>query len=61
MPIHLVTNVTEHYRDGSIYEGEKENGLRHGNGKFSYADGGVYDGDWKFGAMDGYGNLYYPN
>jgi hypothetical protein len=53
--------VEEEYQDGSIYYGEKLNGLRHGFGRFSYADGGVYEGDWKFGTMDGHGKLYYPS
>jgi hypothetical protein len=53
--------VTEHYKDGSLYVGEKENGLRHGYGKFSYADGGIYEGSWKYGAMEGEGKLYYPD
>ena len=51
----------EIYSDSSIYEGEKKNGLRHGNGCFHYADGGMYKGEWKNGCMDGYGVLYYSN
>ena len=53
--------VEEEYQDGSIYYGEKENGLRHGYGRFSYNDGGIYEGEWKYGTMDGYGKLYYPS
>ena len=53
--------VEEEYQDGSIYYGEKLNGLRHGFGRFSYADGGVYEGEWKYGTMDGPGKLYYPS
>ena len=53
--------VEEEYQDGSIYYGEKLNGLRHGYGKFSYADGGVYEGEWQFGTMEGYGKLFYPS
>ena len=51
--------VTEHYADGSIYEGEKNGSYRHGKGRFYYSDGGLYDGDWRTGSMDGYGTLYY--
>ena len=56
-----VEKVEEEYQDGSVYYGEKENGLRHGFGKFSYSDGGVYEGEWKYGTMDGHGKLYYPS
>ena len=45
--------------DGSVYEGEKLNGFRHGKGKFYYSDGGMYDGEWKAGSMDGFGTLFY--
>jgi serine/threonine protein kinase len=55
----LSEKVTEHYMDGSIYEGEKYQGLRHGKGKFYYSDGGMYDGDWRSGSMDGVGTLFY--
>ena len=53
--------VRERYSDGSIYEGQKLNGLRNGKGKFFYADGGIYDGLWKSGYMNGYGVLYYAS
>jgi hypothetical protein len=36
--------VVENYQNGSKYEGEKKNGMRHGKGKFYYQDGGLYDG-----------------
>lgn len=35
-------NVIETYDDGSYYEGEKMNGVRHGRGKFFYGDGGSF-------------------
>jgi hypothetical protein len=53
--------VRETYEDGSLYEGDKCGGYRHGRGKFFYCDGGLYEGDWELGRMDGYGVLYYPN
>ena len=36
------------YSDGSIYQGNHENGMRsgHGYGVFTYADGKVYSGNW---------------
>lgn len=30
--------------DGSIYEGETENGLPHGEGKYTYPDGNTFTG-----------------
>ena len=51
--------ITEKYADGSVYEGQKQGGYRHGKGKFYYSDGGLYDGEWKAGSMDGFGTLYY--
>jgi hypothetical protein len=49
--------VQETYEDSSIYDGEKLNGLRHGNGKFYYSDGGYYEGEWKYGRMEGLGTI----
>ncbi|KAL4428911.1 hypothetical protein ABPG74_017501 [Tetrahymena malaccensis] len=54
-------NVIETYEDGSYYEGEKMNGVRHGRGKFFYGDGGSFQGEWQNGHMNGYGVLYYPS
>lgn len=51
--------VSETYADGSVYEGQKRNGLRHGKGAFYYSDGGMYTGDWVEGSMDGFGRLFY--
>eukprot|EP01016_Furgasonia_blochmanni_P006354 TRINITY_DN12554_c0_g1_i1.p2 TRINITY_DN12554_c0_g1~~TRINITY_DN12554_c0_g1_i1.p2 ORF type:complete len:147 (-),score=23.02 TRINITY_DN12554_c0_g1_i1:59-499(-) len=51
----------ENYADGSIYEGGMLNGLRHGQGKFSYKSGGRYEGSWVHGKMEGFGTLYYAN
>lgn len=53
--------VEEHYTDGSYYNGEKLNGLRHGKGNFYYNDGGFYKGQWRFGKMNGFGTLFYPS
>ena len=33
-----------HYDDGSIYDGEFLNGMRHGKGKVIYPDGTSYEG-----------------
>lgn len=32
------------YKNGDIYEGEFEFGLKHGNGKYDWEDGDYYDG-----------------
>lgn len=53
--------IEETYEDGSVYNGEKLKGKRHGHGKFSYADGGYYEGSWFEGFMEGYGKLFYPS
>ncbi len=53
--------MQETYEDSSIYDGEKLNGLRHGNGKFYYSDGGYYEGEWKYGRMEGLGKVYTSN
>lgn len=39
--------VVENYQNNSKYEGEKQDGMRHGRGKFYYQDGGLFDGEWK--------------
>lgn len=57
----MYEKLQETYEDGSVYDGEKVNGLRHGIGKFFYADGGYYEGDWRYGRMEGLGTLYYPS
>ncbi|CAD8063264.1 unnamed protein product [Paramecium sonneborni] len=54
--------VIEVYGNGSKYEGEKLNGLRHGNGTFFYQDnGGVYEGQWFENKMHGMGTLFYAS
>jgi len=54
-----INTIRETYADGSVYEGEKQAGLRHGKGKFYYSDGGMYDGEWFAGSIEGYGTLFY--
>ena len=44
------------YSDGSIYEGEFENGVRSGRGAFTNkGDGSKYRGEWKGDKKNGYG------
>ena len=42
---------------GDVYEGETQNGKRHGKGKYTWADGDFYEGDWKDGKRCGHGKL----
>jgi uncharacterized membrane protein YgcG len=42
---------------GDVYQGEFENGLRHGKGTYTYANGDAYTGDWSKGKMHGHGAL----
>ena len=45
------------FDDGSVYDGEIENGKRHGTGKFTDMNWNVYEGDWKEDKWDGKGKL----
>jgi hypothetical protein len=43
-----------------IYEGEVQDGLRHGYGMLSFTDSPVvYEGQWQHGRRHGSGTLYY--
>lgn len=37
------------------YEGEWQDGRRHGQGRLSFKDGGFYEGEFKMGEIDGFG------
>ena len=45
------------YADGSSYDGEYEQGFRHGRGCLEKPDGTLYDGEWKHGHFHGRGKL----
>lgn len=50
------------YRDGGWYEGNWENGKRHGFGQEFYPDETLrYEGQWKNGKRNGWGKSYYTN
>ena len=34
------------YTNGAMYEGQYQNGTRHGRGVYILPDGGIFDGDW---------------
>lgn len=46
-----------YYSDGSVYEGDTQDFMRHGNGRLTYADGSVYRGGFKNDRFDGQGEL----
>eukprot|EP00347_Sterkiella_histriomuscorum_P016638 403352421 len=44
------------YEDGTIYQGQRENGRRHGKGKLTLSERrGIYDGEFHKGKRQGYG------
>jgi hypothetical protein len=49
------------YADGSIYEGNWENGTKHGKGVMKYKNGIVYEGMFKEGKFSGMGVMKYPS
>ena len=51
----LKENKTIKIPNEGIYEGEIENGIRHGKGKMSYKNGSSYDGEWESDNFHGQG------
>ena len=49
------------YDSGDVYEGETQNGKRHGKGKYTWADGDVFDGNWVDGKRTGKGRITWSN
>jgi len=51
----------EQYGDDGTYEGEFQNGMRHGKGKYQFRNQSgmeeVYDGEWKWDQRHGWGTL----
>lgn len=47
----------DYFSNGSKYEGEKQNGIRNGQGRFTYVTGAYYEGEWKQNKKDGKGVL----
>ena len=43
---------------GVIYQGQWEDGLKHGTGQQKSEDGLVYDGEWRVGKKNGFGRIY---
>jgi len=53
--------VVKKYTDGSRYEGDWEDGEKHGQGTLTYADGGSYEGEWENNLRHGYGVNIWAN
>ena len=49
------------WADGSLYEGEWEDGLRHGQGIMTETDGRSYSGQWQRDKKHGYGIYKRPS
>jgi len=49
------------YKDGSVFEGQVLEGMRHGYGEQKWVDGIKYTGYWENDNMSGKGKLEYPN
>ena len=48
-----------HYR--GIYEGEFNDGMKQGRGRYTYPDGGVYEGEYKDDNEHGQGRETFPD
>lgn len=47
--------------DGSVYEGECKDGIRHGQGIYTWVSGNRYEGAWKEGKRHGKGKLVHAS
>ncbi len=46
-----------YYSDGSVYEGETQGFMKHGQGRLEFADGSVYTGGFEYDKYSGRGKL----
>ena len=46
-----------HYAGGNVFEGNVENDLRNGYGKYTWSSGNVYEGNYENGVINGYGKF----
>jgi hypothetical protein len=53
--------VVKDYPDGSSYDGDMEDGRRHGQGTLTYSDGGLYEGEWRNDMRHGHGTNTWSN
>ena len=50
------------YCNKDYYKGEFLNGMKHGEGKYTFGDKkGFYEGDWKNDLKHGWGTFSFPN
>ena len=47
------------YSDGSVYQGQMQDGKRSGTGSYTWKTGEFYDGGWEDDRMNGDGDYYY--
>jgi len=47
------------YKNGSVYEGQWERGMKWGQGKMTYASGNYYDGQWANNKRNGQGTMFW--
>jgi len=50
-----------HFASGSVFEGNFENNVKTGYGKFTWPDGEVYAGNYENGTQNGYGKFTWPD
>jgi radial spoke head protein 1 len=46
---------------GNKYEGELVNGIKHGQGIYTFRSGARYEGEWKHGRRHGWGTMRYAS
>jgi len=51
------TSVEEFYPNGDAYVGETINGVKWGQGRYTFANGSQYEGAWEDGRMNGWGTF----
>jgi hypothetical protein len=56
-----VQEVHQHYSNGDSYKGKLEEGVRQGQGTYTYKKGGRYQGEFVDGHPSGKGEFYYNN
>jgi hypothetical protein len=45
------------YQDGSTYDGQWEDGMRHGTGRCVFMDFSIYEGEFREGEFHGFGKM----
>lgn len=50
-----------HLKNGAVYNGDWQEGKRHGQGTQKWPDGSKYEGEWKDDKANGYGKLMHAD